>query len=56
MIGTKIAFFEIVVDPAAGITVGQVLYDRVSGERMRGPTAMSRDTLEQLAADLTDLL
>ncbi len=56
MIGTKIAFFEIVVDPAAGITVGQVLYDRVSGERMREPTAMSRDTLERLAADLTDLL
>jgi len=56
VVGTKIAFFEIVVDPAAGISVEQVLYDRVTGERRREPSAMSRDTLERLAADLTDLL
>jgi hypothetical protein len=56
MVGTKIAFFEIVVDPDAGITVGQVLYDRVTGERSRAPAAMSRDVLERLANDLTDLL
>jgi hypothetical protein len=56
MIGTKIAFFEIVVDPDAGITVGQVLYDRVTGERKKAPAAMPRDVLERLASDLTDLL
>ncbi len=56
MTGTKIAFFEIVVDPGAGITVGQVLYDRVTGERNKAPAAMSRDVLERLATDLTDLL
>lgn len=56
MVGTKIAFFEIVVDPGEGISVGQVLYDRVTGERQRGPAAMSRDVLEHLANDLTDLL
>ena len=52
MIGTKIAFFEIVVDPGAGITVSQVLYDRVTGERGKAPVAMPRDVLEQLANDL----
>jgi hypothetical protein len=56
MVGTKIAFFEVVVDQGAGISVGQVLYDRVSGERQRGPAAMSRDVLEHLANDLTGLL
>jgi len=56
MIGTNIAFFEIVVDPGAGITVGQVMYDRVTGERKKAPAAMSRDVLERLATDLTDLL
>ena len=56
MMGTKIAFFEIVVDPGDGITVGQVLYDRVTGERGKAPAAMSRDVLERLANDLTDLL
>ena len=30
VVGTKIAFFEIVDNPSAGITVGQVLYDRVT--------------------------
>ncbi len=56
VVGTKIAFFEIVVDPSAGITISQVLYDRVTGERTREPAAMSRDTLEQLATDVTGLL
>lgn len=56
MIGTKIAFFEIVVDPDTGITVGQVLYDRVTGERKKAPAAMPREVLERLASDLTDLL
>jgi hypothetical protein len=56
MIGTSIAFFEIVVDPGAGITVGQILYDRVTGERKKAPAAMPRETLEQLASDLTELL
>jgi len=56
MMGTKIAFFEIVVDPGAGITVGQVTYDRVTGERGKAPAAMPRDTLERLASDLTGLL
>lgn len=56
VVGTKIAFFEIVVDPLAGITIAQVLYDRVTGERTREPAAMSRDTLERLASDVTGLL
>ncbi len=56
MAGTKIAFFEIVVDPAAGITVSQVLYDRVTGVRGKGPAAMPREVLERLANDLSDLL
>jgi len=55
-VGTKIAFFEIVVDPLAGITIAQVLYDRVTGERTREPAAMSRDTLERLASDVTGFL
>jgi hypothetical protein len=56
VVGTKIEFIEVVVDPAAGITIGKWLLDRVTGERRRGPVSMARDTLERLATDVTELL
>lgn len=55
MDGDAISFFEMVVDPAKGLSLARYRYDRQQGERKPVPVSLTCETLERLAADLSRL-
>lgn len=55
-VGSTIQFFEMVIDPRAGIVLRRCIYDYASGERGTLPFAMTRENLDNLIRDLKALL
>jgi len=50
-----ISFFEMVLDRTEGLSLVRYAYDRVRGERLTVPAALTISTLDRLLTDLIDI-